>query len=733
MHFTYSYQAIVLKVIFISFVAFTCMAYTPFASAKTPTLIAEDIARDFIRGSSSLKKKAITRLAQSAKIPKDKAENILKGLKKVKNLDISSAGKLLSGVISKKIDVSQFKNLNDMFKTFKKGKLPSKIMNGLLEKVGLGEIPPNIANAFGKLKNLKELTDFKSLQDLIQLPEIANFLEDFKGLEELTETLSAITDVFADIKDIPKQIVKDLLGKVALGEISPEIANALSKIKDLKKLTDIKSLQDLIKLPDIADLLKDFKSLEDLTKNLAAITDVIADIAALPEEIIAGLIDALPSELVELLGGVEAITEALSGLFGGTGIGGPNSGDGCGASCDTCKDCATKINLNHQRIRAHVSAEFEQHRNWFVTNFFLETIAPAMALMTSQLTTTGMQQVQIIGSFFDAKHQLETQRLFQIMRAKAHKDYHPSEGLCEIGTNVRSLGASERRATLSHVVLANRMMDRQLLSGDGISSGGSEKDRRSRLDTFINKFCNKTDHAGGLLKLCKDSAPKADQVNMDIDYTNALDNKLTLKLNFSNDSDEAPSVDEENIFALSANLFANEVLPTIPNHLLVRNGEPTSNVKYLLDLRAIAAKRSVAQNSFAAITSLKTEGDSEAAPFLKAILAEAGIAPEDIENRLGENPSYYAQMEVMTKDLYQNPTFYSNLYDKPVNIERKGTALLALELMQDRDIYKSLLRSEAILATLIEVMIQKEHDRVSSDLLNVRGFSERMKQSEDGS
>jgi len=40
--------------------------------------------------------------------------------------------------------------------------------------------------------------------------------------------------------------------------------------------------------------------------------------------------------------------------------------------------------------------------------------------MTNQLTATSMQQVQIIGSFFDAKHQLETQRMFQQMTAEAH-------------------------------------------------------------------------------------------------------------------------------------------------------------------------------------------------------------------------------------------------------------------------------------------------------------------------
>jgi hypothetical protein len=47
--------------------------------------------------------------------------------------------------------------------------------------------------------------------------------------------------------------------------------------------------------------------------------------------------------------------------------------------------------------------------------------------MTEQLSAVAMQQMEIIGTFLDAKQQLETQRLFQEMAAQAQKDYTPSE------------------------------------------------------------------------------------------------------------------------------------------------------------------------------------------------------------------------------------------------------------------------------------------------------------------
>ena len=86
--------------------------------------------------------------------------------------------------------------------------------------------------------------------------------------------------------------------------------------------------------------------------------------------------------------------------------------------------------------------------------------------MVSQFTAGAMQQVLMIGQYFDAKHQLETQRLFQEMMADAHQDYMPSEGVCEIGTGTKSLAASERKTTLAHAAFTQRLLNRQLLRGD---------------------------------------------------------------------------------------------------------------------------------------------------------------------------------------------------------------------------------------------------------------------------
>ena len=104
--------------------------------------------------------------------------------------------------------------------------------------------------------------------------------------------------------------------------------------------------------------------------------------------------------------------------------------------------------------------------------FFELHILPAMMYMTEQLVTIGMQQMFILGTFFDAKIQLETQQLMQEKAAEAHKDYHPSFEMCVIGTNVRSMAAADRNAEFTSFVLSQRSQDRQL----GMYSMNSAKD-----------------------------------------------------------------------------------------------------------------------------------------------------------------------------------------------------------------------------------------------------------------
>ncbi len=342
-----------------------------------------------------------------------------------------------------------------------------------------------------------------------------------------------------------------------------------------------------------------------------------------------------------------------------------------------------------------------------------------LQLMAEQMTVTMMNQVEIIGSFFDAKHQLETQRLLQQKAAQAHKDYHPSEQMCTIGTFSRALADTDRRQEFSHMALTRRGLQRETASGDSLGVEGNVSDRRSRFDTFRKNFCNKHDNADGLGNVCEKNV-KPEMVNRDIDFTRTVDLPLTLDF----DPVETTASDEETaVYALMDNLFQNDPPILVPNQATLLE----SFVVPYQNQRAIIAMRSVARNSMGQILAQKSLGpetDAANTAYLYALVKEMGITDEkEITAMLGERPSYWAQMEILTKKLYQNPNFIVNLYDKPANVARTRAALRAIKTMQDRDIQEALARREMLVSLLAEISIRRQQQRIDTQIqrLNLSG------------
>lgn len=415
------------------------------------------------------------------------------------------------------------------------------------------------------------------------------------------------------------------------------------------------------------------------------------------------------------------------------------------AACPSCSGrCGGESTIQWNRtvnnvVNPFTTNQFVQHRDWIVNTLWANNILPAMMMMADQLSAVAMHQTAIIGTFFDAKQQLETQRTLQKIRARAHKDYHPSTGMCEFGSTVKSLAASERKSELAAHVMAQRFQDRMLGNANTSAVKGPGNDKASRLKQFAEKFCDPMDFDGALKTLCTHGGgvggTKPQRLNKDIDFLRTVMDPWTLNVDFS---DNKATDEEEEILALADNLYGHEVFERISAASLKPEGsqdaELPDSLESYMDARAALAKLSVAENSFNAITSMKAAGEKGSRDYLEAIMKELGIDDAnpadlpDMKRLLGfdgnENdnpeigPSYYAQMEVLTKKIYQNPDFYTNLYDKPANVDRKMVAMQAIGLMQKFDMYKSQLRKEASLSVLLELAVddlQKEMEEKTRD------------------
>lgn len=408
---------------------------------------------------------------------------------------------------------------------------------------------------------------------------------------------------------------------------------------------------------------------------------------------------------------------------------------GCG--CVPLEHLATRTletNL-HIEVRRHIRMEFEDQGtyneadnlgadNWMLDEIYWDYLYPIFMKMANEATTVAMQMPMMFGSFLDAKQQMETQATFQELAARAHKDYHPSTGVCTFGTNVRSLASTAQVVDVSALTLDQWMMNRQTANVDVSAAEGAHIDLKNRLDQLRDIHCDIYDNNNGFSVLCPGGAVSADTVNKDIDYARTMNRALTLGVDFT---DNATSPDETDIMALASNLYGHRVFFRIPETAF----HVEEHKKFALDLRSVIAKRSVASASFNTIVGLKSYGsplksNNVTTPYMYILLEQLGLSQDEIEDQYGIQPSYYAQMDILTKRIFQHPSFYTDLYDKPANIDRKKIVLQSIGLMQDFDLLQSHLRTEMMLSVLLELEVVKLQRAVENQIGRLRSEGERI-------
>jgi hypothetical protein len=399
---------------------------------------------------------------------------------------------------------------------------------------------------------------------------------------------------------------------------------------------------------------------------------------------------------------------------------------GCVCIPQSQNDPATRdhIALQHLETILHFNAEFAAWEAYLINVFFRQHLLPALMYMSNQLVAVSMHQMLSIGMFFDAKHQIATQDLFRKKLIEAHRDYQPSHGMCVFGTSMRSLADASRRTDVTAHVMAQRALERQMGARDVAAAEGPHVDKQSRLEQFRTRYCDVNDNNGELDAVCASGSAPAETINKDINFMSTVDRALTLDIDFTDVG--APSEDEQDIMALASNLYSHDVFFRIPEAAFIVGSRDLSPYRdELLDLRSIVAKRSVAENSYNRIVALRSMGSPDpatgplnsesSATYMRLIFQELGIPDAEISELLGGvpngdplRPSYYAQMDLLTKKILQNPSFFVDLYDKPANVERKSATLQAIKNMQDFDTLESALRTEAMLSVLLETKLMDE-------------------------
>ena len=263
------------------------------------------------------------------------------------------------------------------------------------------------------------------------------------------------------------------------------------------------------------------------------------------------------------------------------------------------------------------------------------------------------------------------------------------------------------RAGIDRQILIENSASSQTKAGKAGEPGisrGLAADKTARWDQYVSTFCDPTDISTGK-DVCNGS--KDTQYNSDINFSRTAYEPMTLNL--------TPASDEKiAVMALFNNLYANDLVNNIPPALFENEVETNSiHAKKYMNFLSAVAKHSVAQNSFANIVGMKAQGSGGNAQYIKKLMVELGLSEEDANRMITDNPSYYAQMEVLTRRMQQSPSFFVNLMEGPINVKRQQAALKSFELMQQRDMYKSIQRSEMLMATLLELKLSSQQGELN--------------------
>ncbi len=363
-----------------------------------------------------------------------------------------------------------------------------------------------------------------------------------------------------------------------------------------------------------------------------------------------------------------------------------------------------------------------------MTPLIVHNYVKALMLMTEQLTAVMGSMMLHVGAMMDAKFQLETQREMQRLVAQAHKDYHPSEMMCEYGSFMRSLFSAEEKSMTEKMTMSSLLTQFYVGTAHNSSSESFMSDFNSRGQQFRTTYCDTNDNNDGLNFMCDHDqvfnggpagAVSREEINKDIDFRRTIDSRLTVNIDFTSTHTggvpvRPPEPDEPETLALAKNLYWPRPLPPgVPETI------NDDFFKYV-NARHVYAAMNVAHDSYVTIAGMKSKGhptlfERSGWSYMQAMMRNFGMDDETVYTWMREQyPSYYVQMEILTKKIYQHPDFYTNLYDKPANVKRISATLEAIKLMQQRDFYDSMLRREMMTSLLLEEALQPDVRRLNA-------------------
>ncbi|MDY0029604.1 MAG: hypothetical protein RBR86_06650 [Pseudobdellovibrionaceae bacterium] len=398
------------------------------------------------------------------------------------------------------------------------------------------------------------------------------------------------------------------------------------------------------------------------------------------------------------------------------------------AYCTCCSCYCIYTCCNMGSTNQFITDAFNDYRSDFIMDSFYKNQFEKQGLkpMSDNLRNAVARMGLMIGAFLDGYTENAALAKVQKLNADTMKDYHVSDQICRVGTLSRSLAATETKMEVQQTIMSARGLARN--SGRKFSSGvsGRGRDNYERMYSFVKYYCDNMDNNKGLSAVCQPLGNVKEtrdvEYNRDIDFTKAFEEKETLNIDFT---DNTLTRDENTIMNLSNFLYGHTQESSRMSSRAIY--ELSGSIELYAQNRSFMARRAVAQNSFSKIMAMKSGGSGAAQSYITNFMGQLGMGAADVNKYYGgdyfgtkkapydntTSASYFAQMGVLSKKLYQDPKFYVNLMDTKANVKRISASMEAIDLAQTRDIFESTSRSEMLMAVLLDLEARKQIDENS--------------------
>ncbi len=370
-------------------------------------------------------------------------------------------------------------------------------------------------------------------------------------------------------------------------------------------------------------------------------------------------------------------------------------------SLDTCAPAIAAHATTNVAVEAFITARILTHMNFLHQNFMKDGLIKALRAMASQISEGHFKQGELLASMTTSQMMDNGKRVIKKNEVKSIIGLQPSEEHCQFATMVGGLSGasadSKRRFE----------QDNNFLRESALGNKYTPSTTADSLSYRVTTMCQYADPLisnGSMSKMCTNPPPS------DVDQGKFLLASSIQKSTLDASHRESVNSQVMEIFLdnqpdpLDFSLFEND------------------NVKITyMDHRSVLSRQLLAAHCFRKTFADKMGGNSTSVPFQSQFLSDAGLSVNEIQERLGPNPSPYAQKKLLV-DMVMNPSFGTNTTDTKENILRLINGIQSYKMASLYDSLEILHCNELMLSQLVNDYLQplSEETQERLDIIETR-------------